>query len=228
MPYLTLGKASRETGLHKTTISRAIEEGRLSANRNEHGHYQIDPAELFRVFDPKPRQRDVIDDRDPSRPPEQYHATPHVTGTVTESYLVERVRDLEKELDEAREELEDRENRLNELREAMKALPSPESVAAERERLKLEHQTTLERERNQQIKIIAQEKQRSEKWKTELSSRQSEVKKAREEAERISEKAASDIAVIERRAASERAIREALESRGLIARLLNRKSAAAG
>ena len=221
MPYLTLGKASRETGLHKTTISRAIEEGRLSANRNEHGHYQIDPAELFRVFDPKPRERDVTPDRDLSRPP----ATPHVTGTVTEGYLVERVRDLEEELDEAREELEDRENRLNELREAMKALPSPESVAAERERLKQEHKTTLELERNQQIKSIAQEKQRSEKWKAELANRQSELKKARDEADRISEKAAADIATIERRAASERAIREALESRGLIARLLNRKPA---
>ena len=228
MPYLTLGKASRETGLHKTTIARAIEEGRLSAGRNEHGHYQIDPAELFRVFDPKPREPGVTSDRDLSQPPEQHHATPLVTGTVTEGYLVERVRDLENELDEAREELEDREMRLAELREAMKALPSPESVAAERERLKQEHRVVLEQERSQQNKVLAKEKQRSEQWKEELANRKDEVKKAREEAERISEKAAADIATIERRAASERAIREALESRGFIDRLLNRKPTTAG
>jgi len=220
MPYLTLGQASKETGLHKTTISRAVEDGRLSANRNQQGHYQIDPAELFRVFDPVARDRDVTPERNTMQPPEQHDTTPVVTGTVTESYLVERLRELE-------EELEDKDARLDELRQAMSALPSPESVELEKEQLREKHTAQLEQERVAQARLIAEEKQRTEKWKSELQERQSEIKQAREEADRISQKAAEDIATIERRAASERAVREALESRGFIDRLLNRKPALA-
>lgn len=47
---LTLGQAAKETGYSKTAIARAIKSGRMSANRNEQGEYQIDPAELFRVY----------------------------------------------------------------------------------------------------------------------------------------------------------------------------------
>lgn len=220
MPYLTLGQASKETGLHKTTISRAIEDGRLSARRNQQGHYQIDPAELFRVFDPVARDH-ATPERNPTQPQEQHDKTPNVTGTVTESYLVERLRELE-------EEVEDKDARLKELRHAMAALPSPESVALEKERLRKEHKSELERERAEQVKLVAQEKQRTEKWKAQLAERQSEIKEAREEAGRISRKAAEDIAIIERRAASERATREALEGRGFIDRLLNRKPKVAG
>jgi len=49
-PMLTLGQAAKETGFSKTAISRAIKSGRLSASKNEQGDYQIDPAELFRVY----------------------------------------------------------------------------------------------------------------------------------------------------------------------------------
>jgi excisionase family DNA binding protein len=47
---LTLGQAAKETGLSKPTISKAIKTGRLSAVKAENGEYQIDPAELFRVY----------------------------------------------------------------------------------------------------------------------------------------------------------------------------------
>jgi hypothetical protein len=49
----SLGQAARETGLDKSTLSRAIKSGRLSAQRKDgNGGYEIDPAELFRVFPP--------------------------------------------------------------------------------------------------------------------------------------------------------------------------------
>ena len=38
--------------MDKSTISRAITSGKLSATRQENGGYAIDPAELFRVFAP--------------------------------------------------------------------------------------------------------------------------------------------------------------------------------
>ena len=50
--HLSLGQAAKETGLDKSTISRAIKSGKLSATRQENGGYAIDPAELFRVFAP--------------------------------------------------------------------------------------------------------------------------------------------------------------------------------
>jgi hypothetical protein len=54
----SLGQAAKETGLDKSTISRAIKSGRLSAQRKEGGGgYEIDPAELFRVFPPASKEQ---------------------------------------------------------------------------------------------------------------------------------------------------------------------------
>lgn len=51
---LTLGQAARLTGTSKTTITRAIKSGRLSAIRRDDGSYEIDAAELSRVYVVKP------------------------------------------------------------------------------------------------------------------------------------------------------------------------------
>lgn len=48
----TLGTAALATGKSKTTIHRAIKSGKLSAFKNIDGAFEIDPAELHRVFDP--------------------------------------------------------------------------------------------------------------------------------------------------------------------------------
>jgi len=47
---LTLGEASKACNITKSGISKAIKSGRLSAYKNDIGQYEIDPAELFRVF----------------------------------------------------------------------------------------------------------------------------------------------------------------------------------
>lgn len=49
---LTLANAAKETGLTRSAIFKAIKKGTLSANKDEKGHFQIDPAELFRVYKP--------------------------------------------------------------------------------------------------------------------------------------------------------------------------------
>jgi excisionase family DNA binding protein len=56
MPTLSLREAAEQTGVSKSTIFRAIKAGRMSAPRNDDGEFQIDPAELFRVYPPKPVQ----------------------------------------------------------------------------------------------------------------------------------------------------------------------------
>jgi len=46
----TLGEAARAAGKTRPAIAKAIKTGRISASRGEDGSYQIDPAELHRVY----------------------------------------------------------------------------------------------------------------------------------------------------------------------------------
>ena len=48
----TIGEAAKATGKTKSTISKAIKSGRISAIKSEGGKYNIDPAELHRVYPP--------------------------------------------------------------------------------------------------------------------------------------------------------------------------------
>ena len=51
MTTLTLGQAAKLASVGKTTLTRAIKSGRLSAERREDGSYRIDPAELSRAYE---------------------------------------------------------------------------------------------------------------------------------------------------------------------------------
>jgi excisionase family DNA binding protein len=53
MPTFGLRDAARQVGVTKSTIHRAVQQGRLSASRTDGGGYAIDAAELFRVYPPK-------------------------------------------------------------------------------------------------------------------------------------------------------------------------------
>ena len=50
MPKLSLRQAATAANISKSTILRAVQSGRLSADRTQTGGYAIDPAELFRVY----------------------------------------------------------------------------------------------------------------------------------------------------------------------------------
>jgi len=50
MTKLSANRAAKEAGIAKKTLLEAISSGRLSATKNEKGHWQIEPAELFRVY----------------------------------------------------------------------------------------------------------------------------------------------------------------------------------
>ena len=49
---LSLRTAAKAVGLDKTTILRAIQSGKISADKNQNGGWVIQPAELFRVYKP--------------------------------------------------------------------------------------------------------------------------------------------------------------------------------
>ncbi len=46
----TLGEAAKATGKSKPTISRAIKSGKISGKKDDNGQYELDPAEVHRVF----------------------------------------------------------------------------------------------------------------------------------------------------------------------------------
>jgi len=54
---LTLNQAADECGRAKSTISKAIANGKMSAIKNEDGSFSIEPSELFRVFPKKAEQQ---------------------------------------------------------------------------------------------------------------------------------------------------------------------------
>jgi hypothetical protein len=47
---ISLGQAARLAGVGKTTITRSIKAGKLSATRRDDGSYEIDVAELSRAY----------------------------------------------------------------------------------------------------------------------------------------------------------------------------------
>ncbi len=60
---LTLKEAANEVGLSKPAILKAIQKGRISAEKDRNGHWQIEPVELFRVY-PKDNQVSKVNDNE--------------------------------------------------------------------------------------------------------------------------------------------------------------------
>jgi len=87
----TLSQAAEATGKNKATIQRAIKSGKITALKNVSGAYEIDPAELHRVFDATTQ-----------RVAKHSNATTHNTNVTAKSQpdsnTLQRIAELEKEL----------------------------------------------------------------------------------------------------------------------------------
>ncbi|MFT8247182.1 helix-turn-helix domain-containing protein [Roseomonas sp. BN140053] len=88
--YYTLGEAAKATGISKATISRALKSGKISFVSHENSSYQIDPAELHRVYPAVSRNSST---------------QPHMERSVTPETVAE-TGGLQRELDLLREERE--------------------------------------------------------------------------------------------------------------------------
>lgn len=97
----TLGEAARATGKSKSTLSKAIKTGKISASKGANGSFSIDPSELHRVYPPLPSER-----------PKAAPTTPQETPEETL-----RIRELEVLLQAAEDRIRDKEERLSELRD---------------------------------------------------------------------------------------------------------------
>ncbi len=116
----TLGEAAKATGKSKPTIQEQIKKGRISAVKDDLGRYQIDPAELHRIYPPVQKEE-----------PETEQS---LTGRLAEKEA--EIKALQTRL-EAISELKGRiENECEDLREdrnfwrlQARALPAPEASA---------------------------------------------------------------------------------------------------
>lgn len=85
MPDMTMRQAAEWAGVTRGTIHKAITSGRISANKSDTGVYQINPAELERVY---PRRQPVGVSGDT---PESHRDTPELTALRREVELLREV-----------------------------------------------------------------------------------------------------------------------------------------
>jgi hypothetical protein len=91
----TAGQAAKAAGVSKATITRALQNGKISGSKDDSGAWSIDPAELHRVFPP-------VAHEPPATPTMKQPATP---GKVVETGVLERENQMLREaLIEARQE----------------------------------------------------------------------------------------------------------------------------
>ncbi len=111
MAELSLGAAARLTGTSKSTLTRAVRSGRLSATRDDAGSYRIDVAELTRVYPvAQPGEPVAV----------AHHATPTPDPQV--AVLEAELRGLRELLAEVRES---RDGLARQVERLTAALPSP-------------------------------------------------------------------------------------------------------
>lgn len=115
----TAGQAAKATGVATATITRAIKSGKISGRKDETGSWEIDPAELHRVFPPVSR-------KDPESPSVKQDAIPHEPPERGGE-----VRALEREVQTLRDALSDaREDRdkWRDMAERLSLAPPPPQV----------------------------------------------------------------------------------------------------
>lgn len=148
MAGLSLSQAAKASGRSKSTIGRAIKDGRLSAIRNADDTFSIEPSELFRVFSRGGPGTDGDGTREPLRTPSN-----GTVGTGGEADEIKALRDelskaqqraaaAEAKAEERADALADLRNRLNQEGEErrrltailtdQKAPPVPEAVKPSR------------------------------------------------------------------------------------------------
>jgi len=116
MQKLSIRQAAKAVGVSRSTLTRAIQLGRMSAHRRAEGEgYWVEPSELFRVFEPRaacpPDAEHPVEDQD-AQGVDELDAQPGQGPTVLHIRLArmeERVKALEAVLEvERRRADEDR------------------------------------------------------------------------------------------------------------------------
>jgi len=105
---LTIGEAATQTGKSKSTLSRAIKKGTISASKNDDGSFSIEPAELFRVYK-------RVYDATAETAKNATYGTPRNPIATPEKDI--EIATLRAELHAAREKIDDLKQQADEIRE---------------------------------------------------------------------------------------------------------------
>ncbi len=97
MPEMSLSEAAKWAGKGRPAIFKAIQKGTLSARKDEHGQWRIDPAELERVY-PAGNRENV------AKPVAHSISDIHPSRDGEIALLREMVEDLKKQRDTWQEE----------------------------------------------------------------------------------------------------------------------------
>lgn len=100
----TIGQAAKESGKSKSTIWKYVNNGTLSAQKNEDGTYSIDAAELFRVF--PPAAEETFDERNKETSTNQKLSLENEVLKVQLAAQSERIRTLEADKQFLQEQLQ--------------------------------------------------------------------------------------------------------------------------
>jgi DNA-binding transcriptional regulator GbsR (MarR family) len=90
---LTLGEASKLTGVSKPTISNAVTKGKITGKKNKKGIFEIEKSELLRVYPEKKQgeQKPLVLSKEMSSQVQE----------MENKHLQEKVDDLQKRLEKA-------------------------------------------------------------------------------------------------------------------------------
>lgn len=108
----TLGTAAKATGKAKSTILRAIKNGTISAKKASNGSYEIDPAELHRVFDSTTAQPEQSND---TQPHEEQPETLRLRIDIAEKERIREREQMQATIDDLRARLDRSEDRVTAL-----------------------------------------------------------------------------------------------------------------
>lgn len=132
--HYTLGQAAKASGKSKPTISRAIQSGKLSAQRQENGSYLIDPAELVRVYPTVTDNGNETGDMERSETVTESKSLQAIVDVMREERERER-RQLQDTIDDLRDRLTQEASERREAQTRLTALlthqPAPQSGATE-------------------------------------------------------------------------------------------------
>lgn len=119
MTKLSANSAAKEAGIAKKTLLEAIASGRLTAAKNDKGHWEIDPSELFRAY---PRTSSPEPQKPQPTPTENHQKPSETSGLEVEvKMLREQIERMDAERERERAQLSEQIEILREQAERQSA-----------------------------------------------------------------------------------------------------------
>jgi len=124
MPKLSPREAVKVYQVSRATLMKALSDGTISADKTDAGHWQIDPSEMARMYQPRSPQKAEIR----AKPDQIGRSDPDQQATVDHDLAV-RLAKVEAELAAEREKVNLLQRHLDDVR---RMLPPPDAAPRRR------------------------------------------------------------------------------------------------